>query len=724
MAIKQRSIKLSTPLGNDVLLFQRMTATEALGRLFEFDIEALSEERDIDLDQLLGQNVTVSQEMLSGPPRFFNGFVSHFAYLGESGDLAAYHLSVRPWLWLLTQTADCRIFQESTVPDIIKKVFSDRGFSDFEERLSRSYRQWEYCVQYRETDFNFVSRLMEQEGIYYFFVHEEGKNKLIIADSYSAHEPWPGYKIIPYFPPDRHDHRVRDHIDGWSVSHRVRTGVFVHNDFDFKVPSKKLEKSSSISRDHAWSDLEVYDYPGEYDAPDDGEQYARIRAEEIQAPYMRVRGQGNAKGVAAGTLFELSEYPRDEQNREYLVVSATHELTIDDYQAGRGSAPKQSQVQFEAMPANEPFRTARITPKPIVQGPQTALVVGPSGEEIWTDEHGRVKVQFHWDRYGQEDENSSCWIRVAQVWAGKNWGAMHIPRIGQEVIVEFLEGDPDRPIITGRVYNGTNTPPYGLPANKTQSGIKSRSSKGGSGDNFNEIRFEDKQGEEQVYVHAEKNQDNVVENDESTSVGHDRSEDIGNDETISIGHDRTETVGNNETIAIGVNRTETVGSNETVSIGSNRSVTIGSNKTETIGINKAETIGVAKELTIGGAYQVSVGAVMNETVAASKSMQVGANLSEDIGSNRSVDVGGDQSLSVGKNQTTSVGKDDTLTVGKNLVIDAGDSIVIKTGKATISMKKDGTISIQGKDITVNGSGKINVKASKDIIMKGKKILQN
>jgi type VI secretion system secreted protein VgrG len=450
-----------------------------------------------------------------------------------------------------------------------------------------------------------------------------------------------------------------------------------------------------------------------------------------------------------GCLFKLINYPREDQNREYLIISSSYSLGPQEYESafagGNGSI---FSCGITAIDKQQAYRAPRITPKPIVQGPQTAIVVGKAGEEIWTDQYGRVKVQFHWDRYGEDNENSSCWVRVSQPWAGKNWGAVAIPRMGQEVIVSFREGDPDQPIITGRVYNEDNMPPYELPANATQSGVKSRSSKGGAPDNFNELRFEDKKGSEEVYIHAEKDQNNVVENNESTSVGNDRSEtvgndetisignnrteDVGNDETITIGNNRTETVGTDETITIGSNRTESVGADETVTIGSNRSVTIGSSKTETISINKAETIGVAKELTIGGAYQVTVGAAMNETIGAAKaeeigavkSVNVGANSSENVGANKSVDAGGNISESAGKDVNVSSGKKMSLTAGddfaisgsKKGVISIADELSITCGKASIVMKKNGDITINGKAITIKGSG--------DVIIKGKKILQN
>jgi type VI secretion system secreted protein VgrG len=737
-----RSIVVTSPLGEDVLLFHSMNVNEQLGRLFQFGLDLLSEDPEIKLQDILAQNVTVRYLRPDGEYRYFNGFVSQFSQAGSHGNLFIYRATLRPWFWFLTRTADCRIFQHKTVPDIIKEVFRDKGFSDFEDALSGNYHEWENCVQYRETDFNFISRLMEQEGMYYFFKHEDGKHTLVLSDSISAHETVPGYEDVPYYPPEESERRERDHIFDWSLNQIIQPGAYVLNDYDFKKPKANLEVKSSVSREHDQAEFEIYDYPGEYKESGDGEGYVRARIEELQSQHEEVHGEGNVAGLMTGCLFKLINYPREDQNREYLITSASYNLGPQEYESnvGGGGSGSIFSCNFSAIDKQQAFRARRITDKPIVQGPQTATVVGKGGEEIWTDEYGRVKVQFHWDRYGEDNENSSCWIRVSHPWAGKNWGAVAIPRIGQEVIVSFIEGDPDQPIITGRVYNDDNMHPYELPANATQSGVKTRSSKGGSPDNFNELRFEDKKGEEQLYIHAEKNQDNIVENDETTSVGHDRTEDVGNDETITIGNDRTEsvgnnetitigndrteTVGNNETITIGVDRTESVGSNETVTIGSNRSVTIGSNKSETISINKAETIGAAKELTIGGLYQVTVGGAMNETVALAKAQEVGAAKATVVGGNVSETYGSSQTTDVSKDHNETIGENQTIKIGKNLTIDAGDQVVIKTGKASITMKKDGTISIEGKDITIKGSGAINVKASKDIVMKGKKILQN
>ncbi len=727
---ENREIKLKTPLGDDVLLIRTMSGYEELGKLFEYQLELVSDTTDADFNQLIGDTVTVSLEVGAGRARYFNGHISRFAQTGISGHTANYQATVVPWFWFLTQTSDCRIFQNMTVPDIIKDVFREAGYSDFEDTLSDHYREWVNCVQYRESDFNFINRLMEQEGIYYFFKHEEDKHTLVLADSYSSHEPVEGYEEVSYHPPAGSTVIEKEHLYAWEVTQQLQPGAFVYQDFDFTAPKKDLLAISNKKRDHAKADLEIYDYPGEYKEFNDGDHYSRVRLEEIQANHQRGTGHGDARGLSVGGLFTLTDHPREDQNIEYLIVSAGYKLTAGDYGSGGGGADKVYTCEVNAINAQEPFRPLRTTPRPWVQGPQTAIVVGPSGEEIWTDEHGRVKVQFHWDRYGEDNENSSCWIRVSQVHAGKGFGGIDVPRIGEEVIVSFLEGDPDRPIITGRVYNGSNKPPNGLPAAAMISGMKTNSTPGGGGDNT--IMLDDTKGNELIRVHGQFDMDTTVDNDLREHVLNNRSRDVAVDETISIGNNRTEDVGNDETTTIGNNRTETVGADETISIGSSRSVTIGSNKSETIAINKAETIGVAKELTIGGAYQVTVGAAMNETIGAAKaeeiggvkSVNVGVNSSENIGGNKSVSAGKDISESAGKDVSVSSGKKMSLTAGddfsikggKKGVIDIADELTIKCGKATIVMKKNG-------DITINGK-KIVVKASGDIVMKGNKILQN
>jgi type VI secretion system secreted protein VgrG len=717
-------MEISTPLGPDELLFLRMHAREEVSRLFEYEIDLLSRKPDIDPDKILAKSVTVKLELPEGKTRHFNGYVTCFAQVGMHGRFHLYRAVVRPWLWFLDRGANCRIFQELTVPEILKKVFDECTIQNVKlDGLTASYAKRDYCVQYRESDFNFVSRLMEDEGIYYFFEHAEGKHKLVLADSYGAHSPFGGYEKISFSTLERTTRVEKEYIHQWSFEREVQPGKFVLDDYDFEKPKTDLMVKTSQQRGHELAEFEVYDYPGGYFKTGDGDHYVRARMEEAHHQFELAEGKSNARGLAVGCLFDLTGHPRSDQNREYLVLSGDYELEYTQYESMENPGSRYA-CSFTALNSRQAFRPRRSTRKPIVQGPQTAVVVGPSGDEIYTDKYGRVKLQFHWDRLGKSDENSSCWTRVSHPWAGKNWGMVAIPRIGQEVVVDFLEGDPDRPLITGRVYNADQMPPWDLPANKTQTGILSRSSKGGSGSNANAIRFEDKKGEEQVWIHAEKNQDIEVENDETHWVGHDRSKTIDHDETTQVKHDRTETVGNNETITIGVDRTEQVGSNETITIGANRTETVAANQSVTIGATDTLTVATQRTHTVGANETITVGAAQEVTVGAARALTVGANQTISVGNSQTESVGNDYSLSVGDNRSANVGKDDALKVGKNLVMEAGDSITIKTGSASITMKKDGTITIKGKDITVEGSGKINAKASSDIVMKGSKILQN
>ncbi len=731
MATQQdRAIAINTPLGEDILVLRNMTGREELGRLFQYELSLSSDDNAIKVDDILGQNVTIRLDLEDDKKRYFNGFVSRFAQTGRSQTHSTYHATIRPWLWFLTRRADCRIFQEMTVPEIVKKVFKDDGFTDFDESLSGSYDKWTYCVQYRETDFNFVSRLMEQEGIYYYFKHEDGKHTLMLCDSDGAHEALAGNEEVPFRPPS--NQVTEQHIYDWSITQEVLPGLYSLTDYDFEKPSVDLAAQSKIERNHANAKYEYYDYPGEYLEESGGKGYAKARIEEIQWQHEKVAGAGTVRGFHPGGLFKLIDYPRDDQNREYLVVSANHELYSAEFETGGGTGGGPTCVcGFTAIESKTPFRTPRMTSKPIIQGPQTAIVVGPSGDEIYTDKYGRIKVQFHWDRQGKKDENSSCWIRVAQVWAGAAWGGIQIPRIGQEVMVEFLEGDPDQPIITGRVYNAEQMPPYGLPDNATQSGIKSRSTKGGGDANFNEIRMEDKKGSEELYLHAEKDHTNITENDRNEDVGHDRTLHVGHDKSETIDNDKAIEVAKNHDEKIGVDKTMTVGANHTETIGSNMEIDIGANLTENVAIAYAENVGAAMALNVGAVLAIDVGAAMSTNVGAAKSLTVGANNSKDVGGDDTEAVGGSKTVTIAKELTETIDGGHTETVkkayalkAKSIAIDAEDEITIKTGDASISMKKDGTITIKGKDVTIQGSGKITAKADSDLILKGSKIAQN
>ncbi|MBW2737600.1 MAG: type VI secretion system tip protein VgrG, partial [Deltaproteobacteria bacterium] len=681
---------------------------------------------NIKFEDIIGKNVTVSIILADGDKRFFNGIISSFSQGSGGGETGGdphfshYTATMVPWFWLLTRTADSRIFQKLSVPDIVEKIFTEKEFLDYKLLLNDSYEKRDYCVQYRETDFNFISRLLEEEGICYFFEHEEKKHTLILADASDKFKPCPKQESARY-QISAGGWLEEDVITSMEKMQEIRPAKYSINDFNFEIPGTDMKVDVSTKQMLGPGEREIYDYPGLYTKKAQGERLTTIRMEEEETKITTITGSSDCRAFTSGYRFDLLEYFREDMNNKpYVLVSVNHGAT--EPVGGSGQESGQSYTNsFTCIPFDVTYRPPRLTPKPVVEGAQTAIVVGPAGEEIYPDEHGRVKVQFHWDREGTNDENSSCWIRVSQVWAGAGWGAMHIPRIGQEVIVGFLEGDPDRPIITGRVYHGTNTPPYSLPDEKTKSTIKSDSSLGGGGSN--EIRFEDKKGEEEIYLHGQKDWTIAIENDKNQTVGH--------DETLSVGNDKT--------IEIGANHTE--------SIGANMSIRVGKNKTETVTINTAETIGVAKELTIGGAYQVSVGAAMNETVGGAKMEEVGAfkgeavggNKSETIGGNKSETIGGSKSLSTGKGLTEKVGKSQSVEITENLDEKVGgkhieqvskeyavnakkiqlmaeDQIVLKTGKAEIVMKKNGDIMIKGKKIQIKGSG--------DVIIKGSKIKEN
>ncbi|MBN2131063.1 MAG: type VI secretion system tip protein VgrG [Sedimentisphaerales bacterium] len=568
---EHRFIGVATPLGKDVLLLDSFSYSEALGSLFEMKLDLLSERTDIEFAQIVGQNITVRLDLPGDKKRYFNGYVNRFSLVGQEGGSLRYSATVVPWLWFLARTSDCRLFQNETVPDIIKKVFKTHASASFDEALSGEYRTWEYCVQYRETDFNFVSRLMEQEGIYYFFKHEDGKHSLVLADSPSAHKPYAGYEKIPYYPPTQQT-REGDYISDWDIEQNIQPRVFTHTDFNFKEPGNDLTASRKLDQKRGGPDFEIFDYPGEYTSLEEGEKYARTRIEEIQAGFETLRGETTARGISAGFTFDLTNHPRQDQQRSHLITSVSLSASTPGFHSGE-TGEQGFSCSFTAVDAKQPYRVPRATPKPSIPGPQTAMVVGPSGEEIFTDEYGRVKVQFHWDRYGKADENSSCWIRVAQLWAGKKWGAMYIPRIGQEVIVEFLEGDPDQPIITGRVYNAQSMPPYDPKANKTVSTIKSNSSKGGQG--FNEIRFDDKKGKEQIFIHAEKNQDIRVKNDCLEFEGRDRHlivkrdqfEQVDGDKHLTVKGDQNEKINGTVSVEAGMDMQQKVGMNHALEAG-------------------------------------------------------------------------------------------------------------------------------------------------------------
>jgi type VI secretion system secreted protein VgrG len=596
---QHRLLALDTPLGKDVLLLQDLTGHEGLSRLFSYELNLLAfEHSSISFQDIVGQKVTISIQLPDGTPRYINGYVSRFTQ-GDTDDrmFTHYRAEVVPWLWFLTRQADCRIFQNMTPPDIISQVFNLFGFKDFRLSLKSEYSELDYCVQYRETSFNFVSRLMEEYGIFYYFDHAvQGKHTMVLGDQSSALPACPGSPIS-------YDTAVGglddpEAIADWHVEQEVRTGKYTVTDYNFTTPSTSLlANEPTVVKLSASQSLELYDYPGLYTTKDQGDVVAKLRMQEEEVSYMVASGASNCRGLATGYTFQLKNHYRGDQNTTYVLTEVHHIASVGQTYTSAGTVTESYSNTFRCIPSSVAFHPPRVTPKPFVQGPQTALVVGKAGEEIWVDKYGRVIVQFYWDRLGKKNENSSCWIRVSQPWAGATWGSIWIPRIGQEVIVSFEEGDPDRPLITGRVYNAEEMPPYTLPDYQTRSTFKSRSSKGGGSANYNELRFEDKMGDEQIFINAEKDMDLRVENDSREFIGANRSlivttnqlEQIQTDKHLHVQGNHFEKIDGNFSLNVGGNQMESVTGNKSLSVTGNQSESVTGNVSLAVTGNKDET---------------------------------------------------------------------------------------------------------------------------------------
>ena len=579
-----REVAVSTALADDVLLFKRMQCSEALGRLSEFRIELASERDDIQIADILGTDMTVTLDTPSGDTRCFHGIVTRFAYQGWRDGMPSYLAIVQPALWLLTRSTNCRIFQGKTALAILKEVAGEYGgaIELDDSQLAADPPTREYCVQYRESDFNFVCRLLEEEGIYFYFKHEPGKHTMVLADGYGAHATVNGYGTIAFREEEMTRDPLEEAVTRFVPGGEIQPSVMVLNDFDFEKASSStsggLFSKANVPAPFVKASYEHYDYPGRYNAVGVGDARARARMEALHGQGERIEAAGNARGLTTGALFTLAQHPRGDQNRAFLVTSAETEITGIDYRSDGGDG-LDFRCRFQAIGKEHSYRPPPTARKPFVHGPQTAMVVGKVGEEIWTDKYGRIKVQFHWDRSHPTDETSSCWVRVQQGWAGKGWGMMFVPRVGMEVVVTFLEGNPDQPLVTGCVYNGDSMPPYTLPDDQTKSTIKSNTSKGGNG--FNEIRFEDKKDGEEIFVQAERDFNRVVKNNDTLKVGFetkdkgDQTIQIANDQSLDVGNDRKVHVKNDQTVAIDNNLSTTVKNDETRKVDNNQSVKVG-----------------------------------------------------------------------------------------------------------------------------------------------------
>jgi type VI secretion system secreted protein VgrG len=517
-----RIAELVTRLGTDKLVLSSFEVTEELSKPFEIRVECLSTDQNIDFNPALGQKAHIRYNTIGKAKRCFSGMLVEASWFGEREAMSSYQIVLRPWFWLLTQASDCRIFQNKTPLQIIEDVFKKSGFTDFEIKTTENYKAIDYYVQYRETNFDFVCRTMETFGIYYYFKHSADNHIMVLADAKSSHQPIPSLPKCRFIGMGERTRDTEETLSSWLSGRMFRTGKVTVKAFDFDKPSANLTADHTSGGGYAHDTLEVYDYPEKYkqgEESDLGQKYAKARLQAAQSLDKRRHAAGDAASLFPGGLTTLEKHPMDSENKEYLVVAATHSFVAESYRSGSSSASGDSYSgHYTLQLSDRPFRAPIETPKPVIYGPQTAVVVGPKGEEIYTDKHGRIKVQFHWDRQGKNDDKSSRWIRVSQTHSGKGWGGVYLPRIGMEVVVEFIEGDPDRPLVVGTVYNGDNKMPYDMPTNKTQAGMKTRSSKGGGEANYNEFVFEDKKGSEFVRFHAEKDMDYTVEDKETRTV--------------------------------------------------------------------------------------------------------------------------------------------------------------------------------------------------------------
>lgn len=631
-----REIQVSIPaIGSNKLVLESFSFTEEMGQPFSMSVRVHLLDQSVNMYKAVGKPLGVAMRLGDETYRKFFGVIRAVTEPGNKASARVFTLSVGPKLWLASLTTNCKIFQKKKVPDIIKEVLKKYSVTVVDD-LKETYREWKYCVQYRETDLAFVTRLMEQEGISFFHTFSDAEDEMHLVDSPAAVKAYPGYKEISYVDPTGGPED--DTLTSFNISMALQTEKVTYDDYDFQAPTKELQKSKNVLFDHVQKGTEQYDYPGEYWEPADGDLVTTHRAEDIATGAEIYHAEGSCRGVAVGHKFTLKDPTnalRSGLEREYTIISATIQGRNDSLASG-GGGPANAEVlsSFNAIPANRVYRPAQRTRKPVITGPQTAVVVGPGGSEIYTDEHARVKVQFHWDRDGKMDENSSCWVRVSQTWAGRSWGSVILPRIGDEVIVEFSEGDPDRPIITGRLYNNDNKSPFKMPDNKNTLGMKSCSTTGGGG--YNEISMDDTKGKEKVTIHAQYDMSTTVKHDQTNTVNNNRTTTIDVDDTESVGSNQKLDVGADQTVKIGANQKTTIGANHEQKVGANQTVDVSSNQTTKVGANFKLDAGANGDIIIGANSKVSSGA--SAEYKAGAGMKIGSGATMEISSGAAMEI--------------------------------------------------------------------------------------
>jgi type VI secretion system secreted protein VgrG len=613
-AANRYTVQLAIPsLGGDALLVEQMEGEELLSGLFTFRVRLVAENPALAFDSIVGKDASLSIGLPDGSRQFVSAIVGRFRQGGTTRRFTTYFADLYPRMWLLTKTRDSRIFQNKTVPDIVKQMLHDHGVTDIDDALTGTYAAREYCVQYRETAFDFVSRLMEAEGISYYFTHTDSAHTVVLADDTSSYGAGPAQ--LKLGATSMSTPRA-DALPDCAIAVQVTSDQCKLDDYNFETPSTDLLGVASGKT----SALTVYDYPAGLTTKSAIEALATRRVEELELPRLVLHGSTSNAAIRPGHTFTLDDHPRDSANTKYVAWKVFHEASQDSY-ANR----------FEAFPADTPFRPPRLTPEPRIHSCQTATVVGKSGEEITTDQYGRVRLKFHWDQAAAADETSSCWVRVAQGWAGKQFGAFFLPRIGQEVVVSFLEGDPDRPLVTGSVYNAKQTVPYALPDNQTRSVIKSDSSKGSAGSN--EICFEDKKGEEDLYVHAQKDMHVVVLNDETTTITKNRSVTIEEaDDTLTVSKGkRAVSVAADETHENKAKLTYTITGDLALTVGGKLTLSVTGDLTLKVsGAVKIQGDGDVNLTAMGALTQKSTGAMTTES-SQNMTIKAGVNLDQEAG---------------------------------------------------------------------------------------------
>ncbi|WP_430454528.1 type VI secretion system tip protein TssI/VgrG [Rhodopirellula europaea] len=651
-----RPIAVSTPLDDDALVLTGVTWTEQLGRPFGGTLDLVSSEGDIDPLDLLKEPVSIRIGDPDDSPEYLHGYVTRFGQVGTSAGLYQYHATLAPWMGLLRHVGGSQVFQQQTVVEIAKAVIESRGFTgELEDRLTQTYRQRAYCVQYGESDFQFLSRLFEEEGIYYFFEYTEDQHTLVLCDDVSAHQASASFGSLPYHAVEQPG--TETCLSQWTYERDFNTASYVLRDYDFQKPRAEMTVRQNAS-DTA-SDWEWYEFPGQFFETDDGQHYARVLTEAATSDQHAAAVDVSTPSVIAGNLLTMTSHPVDDLNQEYLIVGRHLMMTTGDVSAGSGGAHSfHLNNRLRLLPSSIPFRSRQTTERPIMAGPQIATVVGPVGEEIWTDAYGRIKVQFAWDLIGTGDDSSSCWIRVTQPWTGKGWGAVSIPRVGEEVIVAFLDGNVDRPIVTGRVFNADRMPPEDLADGQAKTVFRTRSTKEGDVNCFHELTFDDTKDAEQIYLHSERDFVREVENNDSLKVGFDKSD--SGDQTIEIYNDQNVQIGvgsgsGSQTTEIGQDRTTTIDAgddNLTVKQGDQNvsvesgAITIEAAKSITIKCGQSSIeltpsgINIqASEIAIKGDTKISM-AAPEVDAAADASMTLKGNASAELSSGGSLTVKG------------------------------------------------------------------------------------